>query len=549
MAPAHSAIPRSSRGTFWLAFALVLAAVALSLSLACDHFQPGLDSDVLWPQVFAHDLGDARHPVSGWVFGAAPFWFPDFTLFLPLKWLGGDSGLNYPLFAVAVFLLIGATMVWSLAASGIERARAVIWGFLALDAVLLLQFLPGHGGWLWQLAIPGNHGAQLAVGFALLALALGAVRAGKWARSRFMISLVLMALGLASDNVLLAQWVGPLFLALLGQSLRSPGLRRVLNGFVLQTAAAIAFAVSLRIFLIKQEWFFFSSLLLYSPTPANIWRCFLHFGESFFADGMFAQNWLLWLLAAAAIGAAWRGLRKSGTGEVEPMQRFVLKFGLLSLLAAWALPIVTVYWVNPHSIRYLSNWVMLPAWLLAWRGATRPQFSANLPKLAGAVAAAGLVFGLPRISAGKLFFPQPDADLQTFCERHHFTQGLADYWHGHLLMAEWRFQGPRLGEIADEFFPVFWCNNAFDYFPPAATGPGLAQPAPQFIILDGLDSKHVMYWLQSNSLQVAKVGPYQVAVLTPEQSRLAGERLAAQAETLLKGRRADWLAAQLFPLH
>jgi hypothetical protein len=163
-----------SRGSrlagYGLALALAGVTVLLALALAGGQFQSGQNGDLLWPQNYAHDLTDPAHPISGWKFGSATFWFPDEVIFQPLYWLCGNSGLNYPLFTVAIYLLMGAMMSWSLAAAGVERTRAALAGFLTLDVVLLGQAIPGHARWLWLVGVPGRHGGNLVSGFALLAL-------------------------------------------------------------------------------------------------------------------------------------------------------------------------------------------------------------------------------------------------------------------------------------------------------------------------------------------------------------------------------------------
>jgi hypothetical protein len=525
----------------------VLACVALALALACDHFQADLNSDLLWPQVFVHDLGDPLHPVAGWTFGSATFWLPDYLLFLPLYWICGNSGLGYPLYVMLNFLLTGAMMSWALTAVGIEKKRALLAGFLAVNIALLTQFLPGHGGWLWLLGIPCDHGGSVPTGFAIMALVLGAARAGRWSRRRSLATVVVLALALAEDSLTLVHWVAPVGLALAWQAWRARELRPVFWGFVVRAGLALAFAVTQRITLAFAQVFFFSKLLQYPPTPAYIWESFSHFINNFFAGGVFTGHWLLWILGAAGIVAALDGLRP--LREVDDVKRVALLAGLLSLLFAWMAPIATVYWVNPTSIRYLLNWLVLPAWLVALRFVDNPRSIRWLPRLAIFTTVLGMVFSSPRISTDKMFFPHPPGAeaLEAFCARHDLREGLADFWHTHLLAAEWRFGGPRVGNIADDFFPCFWCNNAFDYFPAAENDRGLVRPAPQFIILDGLDPQHVAQWVGGSTLTVAHVGGYSVAILTPEQTERAGERIYTQTLDLLQGRRADWLKAQLPP--
>jgi hypothetical protein len=536
-----------NRANPWLAPGLVLATVLLALALACGEFQSQLNSDLLWPQVFLHDLHDPLHPVSGWTFGSAPFWFPDYAILLPLYWLCGNSGLEYPLYTVVIYLITGAAMAWALAAAGLERRRAVIAAFLCVNLVLLTQFIGGHAGWLWLLGIPCDHGTNVANGFALLALVLGALHAGKWSRVRSVATIVLLTLGLASNTLLLVHWLAPIGLALAGVSWRTQSSRPILTGLLWRAALAFALSLAQRIVLALAQVFFFSKLLQYPPTPNYVWESFSHFVDNFFAGGVFTEHWLLWLVGAAGIAIAVDGLRPAR--EADPVKRVALLAGLLSLLAAWAAPIATVYWVNPTSIRYLLNWLMLPAWMIALRFCGKPAAPRWLPRLAAVVTVLGIALSLPRISTDKMFFPQPpEAEtLREFCERHDLHEGLADFWHTHLLTVEWRFSGPRLGNIANDLIPCFWCNNAFDYFPPAENGHGLAPPAPQFIILDGLDPQRVAPWVGGDTLKVTQVGPYTIALLTPGQTKRAGELLTMQTMFLLQGRRADWLKTQLPP--
>jgi len=536
-----------SSANIWLALGLVLAAGFLALSLACNEFQSQINSDLLWPHIFLHDLFDPLHPVSGWTFGSATFWFPDYAILLPLNWLCGNSGLEYPLYTVAIYLITGTTMAWALAATGVERRKAFIATFLGLDVVLMTQFIPGHAGWLWLLGIPCDHGTSVSMGFTLMALVLGAVRTGNWSRWRSITFLILLTLGLASNTLILVHWLAPIGLALAWVAWRDKNLRPVANGLFWRAAVALALAVSQRLAFSLAQTFFFSKLLQYPPTPTYIWESFSHFVKNFIAGGVFADHWLLWIIGAVGIIATADGLRPARS--TNPVQRVALLAGLLSLLAAWAAPIATVYWVNPTSIRYLLNWLLLPVWLLALRACGNMVVERWMPKLSVLAIVLGIALSLTRIDTEKMFFSRPPENeaLLDFCERHDLHEGLADFWHTHLLTVEWRFGGPRLDNIANDFVPCFWCNNAFDYFPPTKDGHGLAKPAPQFIIVDGLDLQHVLPYFTLGTVQITHVGPYTIALLTPEQTKRAGEVIAKQTLDLLQGRRADWLKSQLPP--
>ncbi len=551
----HPAAMPAPRATFWLALALVVAAGLLALALAANNFQARLDSDLLWPQIFLHDLHDPNHPVAGWSFGSATFWFPDYLSLLPLYWLCGNSGLGYPLYITLQFLLTGAMMAWALAATGIAWRKAAVAAFVVVNLVLLTQFIPGHDGWLWLLGIPCDHGGDVPVGFALLALVFGAIRSRTWGRGRTIAYLIICGLGLVADAITLVHWLAPVGIALAWQAWRAKELRPAWWGFVGRTGLALAFTAAVRLGFSSTQTFFFSSFLQYAPTPQNVGKSFRHFLDGVFHCGVFTDHWVLWLLAVAGIGIALGALRQTTSDEREPVRRIAYQAGLLSLLFAFLAPFATVYWINEHSIRYLLNWLMLPGWLLALRVCRWSQSPRWLPGLAAATALAGIAFAVPQIKSEKLFLPEPQGaeELRKFLAANNLHEGLAGFWQMYLLEAEWRFEGPRLGNIADDFYPCFWCNNAFDYFPAAPGGRGpRAPPAPQFIILDGNDPAHpgldpqpLLGWLHSEKLRVVHVGGYTVALLTPEQTKLAGEQITQAAKILLQGRRDQWLETQL----
>ena len=535
----------------WAGRGLVLllggVTVLLALALASSQFQPGQNSDLLWPQVFAHDLTDAAHPAAGWKFGSATFWFPDDVFFLPLYWLSGNSGWNYPAYTVAIFLLMGVTMVWSLAAAGVERTRAAVAGFLALDAVLLCQWIPGHARWLWLAGIPGRHGGNIATGFALLALTLGATRAGGWGRGRTAAAVGVMTLGLLSDALLLFHWIIPLALALGWQARRVSALKPVLAGYLRRAALALVLVVIVRVALALAQWFLFFRLARDWPLPMLIGQTLAQFFDDFANHGLFTTQWMFGVIAVAGILAAIGGLRAKAGNADEAAGQVAFATGLIGLALGWATPMVTIYWRDPESFRYLLNWLFTPSWMLALWVCRRPGWARWLPGAALAAGVLGVGLAGPGIDRAKLVFPRAPAAqaLREYCARHSLREGLADYWTAHLLRVEWDFGGPSLGQIREKDFTYLWCNNAFDYFPAAADGRGLRAPAPQFVILNALDQAQVAQWLGGGPLPTETVGPYTVALLTPEQERRAGDLITTQVEAALPSRRADWLKRQL----
>jgi len=550
MIQAPSAAPRS-RSAIECALALALGGVAvlLALALAGSQFQPGQNSDLLWPQVYAHSLIDPAHPLSGWKFGSATFWFPDDVIFLPLYWLCGSSGFNYPLYTVAIYLLIGITLAWSLAAAGVEQTRATLAGFLALEVVLLGQIIPGQARWLWLVGIPGRHGGNLATGFALVALTLGAARSSRWSRARTCATITLMTFGLLSDALLVFHWIIPLAVALGWLARRQAALKPIFVGFLRRAGIALGLCLLVRGGLALAQWFLFYRLARDWPLPASVGQTLTQFFADFTQHGLLASLWLFGLLAAAALFAATKILRTQYKVAAAVPIRLALLTGLGSLALAWATPMITLYWHDADSFRYLLNWLVVPAWMLALWICVNPDRARWLPGLALAAGLLGAIYALPKIDRAKLIISRPPEALalRDYCTQHHLREGLADFWNAQLLRVEWDFQGPDLGQIRDRDFVYFWCNNAFDYFPAREDGRGLRQPNPQFVILNGLDQAGLTTWLGGGTLQVETLGPFSIALLTPEQSRRAGELITSQVEDALHGRRAEWLKSQLAP--
>ena len=154
-----------------IAAGLLAAGVVVQvLALASDRFQSSLNSDFLIAHFFAQALTDPTYPISAWKFGSGTFWFPDYLAYLPLRGIFGDSGLSYPAYAVAWYLTLTAVTGWTLAAAGASRWLAAAAAGLAVNLLLLCQWIPGHAIRLWELGIPAFHGGNILSGLALVAL-------------------------------------------------------------------------------------------------------------------------------------------------------------------------------------------------------------------------------------------------------------------------------------------------------------------------------------------------------------------------------------------
>ena len=535
-----------SRMRFCSLVLLLAAAVVIQvLALATDYFQSSLNSDYLLAEIFSRALSDPNYPISGWKFGSAGFFFPDYFLYLPSRALVGDEGLAYPVYAVVVFLLLGTTMAWSLAAAGVEQKRAVLSAGVTLLGLLLLQYAPGHGDWLWRMGVPAYHGGTLVCGFALLALVLGAVRSG-WTRARSVSVVALVALGGLSNALLLVHWLAPMILVWGWEACDNVTLKVGWRHLLGLSTVGIGLIVGVRGSLALAEFFFFAPLVRDWPTPSAIWQTVSVFVESVTSGAVWRNQWAFWLVLVAAIVvvAARRGGPRSG-GRQETAIRIATRTAWIGMLLAWFVIMVAAAWKDGTNLRYLLNWFVVPAWLLALHVARLPR-RLPLAPLVVAVSIGAIFVGGLRVEPRRLVLPTnaEAAELRAYLEAHQLREGLADYWHGHLLSALWRFEGPRLSHVRDKDFAYFWCNNAFGFFPTREEG-GLGHPAPQFVLLAGLERARLQAWLGGEPLQIDHVAGYDVAVLTTGQSGRAGELIEAQARQLLVGRRARWLDARL----
>ena len=145
-------------------WSLGLAAAGLqALALAARYFQPWLSADYIYPQLFAEDVLAGRYPLAGWTMSSAPYFFPDMTVAIILRALGG-AGTVLPAYVVFSYLTLAVVAGWSL-----QRATGTGWaawlGGVALANVLLVwQPVTDHAHYLWLLGTVGFHGGGGVVG-------------------------------------------------------------------------------------------------------------------------------------------------------------------------------------------------------------------------------------------------------------------------------------------------------------------------------------------------------------------------------------------------
>ena len=529
---------------------LAFSAAALVLRLASVRFQADLNSDQLIPQMFFQDLMESSHPISGWVYGAATFWFPDYPLFGALQALTGMSGLAFPLYSAIMLVGLGLAMGWAFDEAGLREGRGWLAGMVVLNGLLWCQYVPDHGNWLWRAGWPAYHGGTVMNGFLVLALVLRAVRLGGWTRGRRIALIAVMTAGLLSNALIFFHWILPAGLVLAWQGRRGPaegGFARQYGLVVLQAFAAMA---AVRAGLWLAECFFYEPLVREWPRPDRIVATIGRFWENMTTGGLFMRQWIFWLLAPCAVIAACGWLRERQAGRPVPEKpdpaQVALAAGILGLVVAWLMPMLTLYWMDKGGDRYMMNWIFVPAWMLAliFFGKV-PQVRLRIVSVLLAIG--GLVTALPHVERSALEFPRPAGAeaLKAFCKERGLTQGVGDYWSCHYLTAVWRHEGPLLGNVFRNGGCYFWCNNVFGYFPPGETGRGLARPEIQFVVMERLN-RALLQKRVGGELEIATVGGYEIAVLTPFQRERASEGVVIDANHFLgNSRRGQWLKSQL----
>lgn len=462
----------------WLA-ALALVAIQAA-ALATRYFQPWLDGDYLLAERLAADVLGGRYPLAGWTLSSSPYFFPDFALGIAARAVLGDMPL-LPGYAVASYVALALLAGWSL--SRVREPDGLAWllGALLVNLLLAWQGLADHARWLWWLGVPTMHGGAVLLGLAQVALWLGPADSIP-SPARRAIATLLLFLGLASDALLLTQFVVPLAAALFitapAPRRRSPRLR----AFLLAAGVALVLVVALRVGLRAGQWGSYPAVVRYAPTPAAIAGAGGQMASDLGGPVATAVPAFVALFVGAIAAAA--GLaRRPAAARVRAQAGW---FAVLCLGSTLALPVLAVYWRNPQHGRYLLPGLVIPLW---WLTAVLPLPAWRKPAATGllAVLLAAAVLRLPQVDLSAWQWPRPAGArvLERALAERSGDRGLADFWRANHLNAVAR-GALRLNQLRPDGRVQFWGNNAFHHFEVDAGG-ALRAPRYTFIVMNGLD--------------------------------------------------------------
>lgn len=488
----HMKTPEIEKGG-WLGSAVWtlgwLTQVALVLHLAAIAFHPWLNSDHLYPHAFARDLLAGEFPVSGWKFGTAPFFLPDYAIFVPLISITGPGGWSYPLYALIQYTGISLAMAWLFYEMVPEKGkgRAFSAAFWGMNCLLLTQWIPGHELGLWWIALPGFHGGTLLSGLAWMAWQLRIERLKLSMRGwRWGLNCLWIVLGCFSNILLLFHFLFPwLFIQFL--VLKDRTERRHFWNSLSAVVSGVGGFLGLKLLLGVFHIFDFARHFRYVPTLSHLEST----GEAFVASASEG----LWRLEGAVLVAVFLVvvsmlLFRSRLDRETGRWRGWL---VVQTAVVLALPLLAGYWKDPVSSRYwLPLWVIPVIWfglLYLKLGSGKLRIARWMGGLVAMGAAAGALIQLPFTSPELWRFPQPSTvvELDRWVRNRGYTMGLSEYWNFHYAnqLAE-SDHGWRILPVEPDGQPYFWCVNVAWFLESDGEWPRY-----DFVVIDGLDQGRI----------------------------------------------------------
>ncbi|AOS43034.1 hypothetical protein Verru16b_00072 [Lacunisphaera limnophila] len=513
------------------AHALTLAALAVVvvqvLALATRYFQPWLDADYLLPQRFAVDVWAGVYPLSGWTLSSSPYLFPDFAFSLLWHVVLGDAPL-LPFYLVTSYGTLALLAGWSLHRANPAAPHAWLSGALLVNVLLAWQGAADHARWLWWLGTATFHGGAVLLGLAQFALWAGPTAVAP-TRARATVATLLLFIGLASDTLLLTQFVAPLGLALLATAgaprWRAPRVR----AFLIAVLSAYGLVAILRGSLWLAGWWNFPRVVRHAPTPSAVAGAAQSLASDLTGPVATAVPGFIGLFLVCTGAALWLTLRptvaRAGVGEGETARQ-ASWFAAAGLASTLLLPALAVYWQNPQHGRYLLPCLILPLW---WLFTRLPLARLQTPFVAGLVTSLLLLLAWvrgPQIHPAAWAWPYPErvAALDRFLTAEGRERGLADFWNAHYLNTVAR-SDLRLNQLRPDGRVQFWGNNAFHHFEVDAATGALRVPRYTFIVTNGLDPAALRVKFGEPS-RIAPVADYEVWLY----DEAAAQRLSAQVD-------------------
>jgi hypothetical protein len=547
-----------NRTTIWVLTLIGAVLLALQvLALGTRHFHDQVNSDDLYPYVFAQDVLHHRWSLPGWTLSSAPYYFPDFSLLTVLVGVTGWAGASIPAYAVLSALLLALAAGWLL--KEIDATRSAPWlrGFILVNAIVALGFLPHLDRWVWWQFAPGFHGGAVLVTTLVAALAAMEMNRGP-SRGRLVTLTLLLWLGMWSDSFVIVEAVIPLAAALIFATWQRADFVTPVRRFLGASVAAFALLVFSKWILGWQQIFFAGRVFRYAPTPMRIASTALAWWQDLWGQRLLMTLWIAIGLALAA-WVGWRSEKKRPGDIAENSERERIRFlvtwaGLSSALVVGALWFMG-YWHDVSNARYLVSLQTIPwiAWAasLRWPGwLTRVRAKVAVLAILGMVLVGAAIWAGSAIRRERLVFPYPDeiAQLDQFCRERNLTRGLGDYWTLHYVNVLGR-AGVRISALratANSTYPAsaasFWNANVYGFVDRDPVTGKFSRPTYTFIVVNRLDESSLRARYGAPR-EVDNVGPWKIWILADPVA--VSDRVIEEVRQRLQGRRWDLVKSDI----
>ena len=452
--------------TALLALASVIAAFGALLAIlhAGHPVQAHLvHSDALYLPVLFDDLLRRGGSLADWYLTPAPYFFPDFPLYL-LAWLGGSNPFEQTtLFALLqVTLLTGA--LWLVARKTLASGRVA--AVAALTALFVWLGLHADDPFV-RLFSSAHHYGGFVASLLLAALWLELDAAPNARRRRIVAAAVALLVWLTalSDALVLVQAVGPLLAAALLCRGAAPLAAAVRRAALLLLLPALAGMGAYR-FVVAHPTRYKSKLGL-GRLSANLDDMGAMFATLLGGRPLLAAALLLSLLAGLACILAY--LRRKAPAAwpsllARPLPRSLHLLLVFSTLACAATVAVMLLSPNVQPVpRYLIaalSWPLVSGVfaLACLPGAVFRHASLGLALIFSGLLTADAWHARGRQDAATYFYPKQVACIDRALEAAGAHHGIAQYWDAKRIQALGRSH-PTLAQYTGELTPMPWITS------------------------------------------------------------------------------------------
>lgn len=439
------------------------------------------NADVLYLADLYRDLVSHHYPLTGWRLTPAPYFFPDMPLFFLSAAVTPNLPSAYCLYAGIMLLAIFGCMYWIASAISASRAdRLLAVGMAAL--LMFLLALSSRSYWVpmrWLLA-PSGHSGSLLCGLILIALSLDLMR--RPTRNRLIAFASISFIALASDQLLLGQFIAPIIGATLIWAFIYRSRQQLTTCTAITASSLIAWRAAIwLVHSIARGSSFQIPDIAPALAPSSL---IAHWWPQVKQDWheVAAPTTPLFLVTLASLVAVVMilihlrsGSRRARTDRAAQPMTFITWVAIASLLLSFGVPVLTSMWGNIDCFRYELSFLVLPLLLLT---ICFVYWLRRLPGPAGTgvgLSACAIGMGLclpvrnvPAFENTKAFYPPTVAAFDQLKRQYGLHAGFSDYWlsrsvamlsREHLLMSPVEARENTLSPTLWIDNPNHWCQS------------------------------------------------------------------------------------------